>query len=233
MRGVLISGTDTDVGKTFVTAIIARQLVESGIRLGVYKPACSGARMVDGQLCWDDIEVLTQAGRIEDRGRICPQRFEAPLAPPVAARQAGQTVDWHLIQSGLTDWEQHADFVVVEGVGGLLCPLTESHSVADFAIWSGLPLIIVARLGLGTINHTLLTLEAAETRGIQVEGVILNDVDNSAGTPAATTNKKELERLCPVPILGTVSFGGRLLQLRECVDRERISWLREIDQRIA
>ena len=229
MRGVFISGTDTDVGKTFVSALIARQLAEAGVRVGVYKPACSGARVADGRLIWDDIETLAQAARVDDRDRVCPQKFEAPLAPPVAARQAGGCVDWRRVQFGLTNWNEHADFVLVEGVGGLLCPLTESHSVADFAIWSRLPVVIVARLGLGTINHTLLTLEAAESRGLEVEGVILNDVDNSAGSLAGKSNEVELERLCGVPILGVVPFGGRLLQLREHVDRERISWLREVD----
>jgi dethiobiotin synthetase len=229
MRGVLISGTDTDVGKTYVTALIARELVSAGVRLGVYKPACSGADVTDGQERWADLETLSQASGIADLDRICPQRFAAPLAPPIAAREAGRSVDWDVVQTGLTRWESDADFVLVEGVGGLLCPLTDSHSMADFAIWTGLPVIIVARLGLGTINHTLLTLEAAERRGLCVEGVILNDVDNQAETPAAVTNVSELRRLSPIPVLGTVSRHGQTLQLRDGIPRGRMAWLREID----
>ena len=229
MRGVLVSGTDTDVGKTRVTALIARQLVAAGVRLGIYKPACSGAEVTNGQMRWPDVEALSQASGITDIDRICPQRFSAPLAPPIAAREEGMSVDWKLIQSGLSYWESHADFVLVEGVGGLLCPLTESHSMADFAMWSKLPVIIVAGLGLGTINHVLLTLEAADRRGLTVEGVIVNDGGNHAGTPAAATNVVELERLCPVPVLGTVEFNGRAIQLRDGISRDRMAWLREID----
>ncbi len=229
MRGVLISGTDTDVGKTYVTALIARELVNAGVKLGVYKPACSGADVTDGQEHWADLETLSQASGITDHDRICQQRFAAPLAPPVAARQAGGSVDWDVIQAGLTRWESDADFVLVEGVGGLLCPLTDSHSMADFAVWTGLPVIIVARLGLGTINHTLLTLEAADRRELCIEGVILNDADDQADTPAAATNVAELARLSSVPVLGTVSCHGETLQLRDGIPRERMAWLREID----
>jgi dethiobiotin synthetase len=229
MRGVLISGTDTDVGKTYVTALIARELVSAGVKLGVYKPACSGADVTNGHARWTDLETLSKASGITELDRICPQRFVAPLAPPVAAREAGASVDWGLMQSGLTRWESDADFVLVEGVGGLLCPLTDSRSMADFAVWADLPLIIVARLGLGTINHTLLTLEAAEQRGLSVEGVVLNDVDNQADTLAAATNLAELARLSPVPVLGTVSCHGQTLQLREGIPRGKMAWLREID----
>jgi dethiobiotin synthetase len=229
MRGVLISGTDTDVGKTYVTALIARELVSAGVKLGVYKPACSGADVTNGQARWADLETLSKASGITDLDRICPQRFVAPLAPPVAAREAGAAVDWDVIRTGLTRWTSDADFVLVEGVGGLLCPLTDSRSMADFAVWADLPLIIVARLGLGTINHTLLTLEAAEQRGLSVEGVVLNDVDNQADTPAAATNLAELSRLSPVPVLGTVSSHGQAIQLRDGIPRGKMAWLREID----
>lgn len=230
MRGVLVTGTDTDVGKTFVSGLIARQLVSHGVRPGVYKPACSGARLIDGLNCWDDLNTLSEASGIDDIDSICPQRFVAPLAPPVAARCENSTVDWQLIKSGFDAWRSRADFVLVEGVGGLLCPLTDSHSMADFAMWAGLPAVIVARVGLGTLNHTLLTVEAAERRGLVVDGVILNDPDNSAGSLAAETNVAELERLCSVPILGMVLFGGRSIELREPVLRDRIAWLREIDR---
>lgn len=233
MRGVLISGTDTDVGKTYVAALIARELAAAGVCLGVYKPVCSGAEVVNGKPQWADLETLSQASGITDIDRICPQRLIAPLAPPVAAREAGTVVRWDSMQAGLSRWDGKADFVVVEGVGGLLCPLTESHSMADFAVWASLPVIIVARLGLGTINHTLLTLEAAERRNLHVEGVVLNDVDNHAATPAAATNVAELERLSPVPVLGTVASRGRTLQLRDGISRGRMAWLREIDGKFA
>lgn len=230
MRGVLISGTDTDVGKTYVSALIATELVAAGVRLGVYKPACSGAVESTGGRRWADLDELSRASGIADVEQICPQRFVAPLAPPVAAREEGRAVDWNLIQSGLSNWSQRSDFVLVEGVGGLLCPLTDSCSMAEFAMWAELPLLIVARLGLGTINHTLLTVEAAERRGVTVEGIVLNDVNDEAESAAAASNVAELSRLCAVPVVATVAHGGRVLQLRDHISRDRISWLREIDR---
>jgi dethiobiotin synthetase len=211
VNGLLITGTDTDVGKTFVTALIARELVEQGVRPGVYKPACSGAVESAGALTWSDVESLAEASKIADRLLVCPQRFRAPLAPPVAARLEGRSVDEGLLLNGLREWESRSDYVLVEGVGGLLCPLSESLSVADFAAAVGFPLIIVARLGLGTLNHSLLTLEAARHRGLSVAGIVLSDGDRLAETPAGQTNAAELARRTSVPILGIVRFGAESL----------------------
>ena len=224
MRGLFITGTDTDVGKTFVTALIARELVAAGIRIGVSKPACSGALLNGDSQHWPDLENLARAAEISDTNLICSQRFTAPLAPPVAARQEGRLVDLSAMQASLLDWEPHSDVVLVEGVGGLLCPLTEDQTIADFARWVGFPLLIVARLGLGTINHTLLTIEAARQRSLPIAGVILNDGDNQADTPAGQTNAEELSRRTDVPLLGIVPFQGQSLCLRDGITPARIDW---------
>jgi dethiobiotin synthetase len=129
------------------------------------------------------------------------------------------------MQENFLAWESRADFVVVEGVGGLLCPLTDQDSVADFAAWVGFPLLIVARLGLGTINHTLLTIEAAKLRKLIIAGVILNDEDGLAETPAAKTNFVELANRTDVPVLGIVGRGRRSVSLRDQETPARIDWL--------
>lgn len=231
MRGLFITGTDTDVGKTFVTAAIARQLRAEGNRPGVFKPACSGAeRGESGELCWHDVESLADAAAVSDRSLICPQTFEAPLAPPAAARLEGRSVSWQKMLDGVSRWADESeapqtDLLLVEGVGGLLCPLTEERSVADLAAAIGFPLIIVARLGLGTINHTLLTLEAARSRGLAIAGVILNDGRNLAETAAGKTNYGELNRLSGDLILGVFPFQGESVCLRDGRTSARINWL--------
>jgi dethiobiotin synthetase len=224
VNGLLITGTDTDVGKTFVTTLIARELVERGVRLGVYKPACSGAVDSAGQQIWQDIEALADVAGIADRSLVCPQCFVASLAPPVAARLEGRVVDDDLLRRGLNEWEARADFVLVEGVGGLLCPLSESLSVADFAESIGFPVIIVARLGLGTLNHTLLTIEAAERRGLALAGIILSDGAALAETPAGQTNAAELLARTNVPILGVVGFAARHFADCETGEPVQIDW---------
>lgn len=210
MRGLFITGTDTGVGKTFVTAWMARELAAQGVPVGAYKPACSGAETAaDGSAVWPDVAALSAAlthGFPSER--ICPQRFRAPLAPPVAARQEGGEVDAALLRAGAAWWEDRVEVLLVEGVGGLLCPLTDHETVADLAGDLGFPLLIVARLGLGTINHTLLTIEAARSRGLAVAGVLLNECEPAADDPAAASNPGELVPRCPVPVLGVLRHGG-------------------------
>jgi len=230
MRGLLITGTDTDVGKTYVTAAIARQLRATGCRPGVYKPVCSGAELaVTGERVWNDVEVLAGAAGIEDREIICPQCFRAPLAPPVAASQEGTSVSWQRMLDGVTAWQNttgplEIDLLLIEGVGGILCPLTEEHTVADFAVEVAFPVIIVARLGLGTINHTLLTIESAQARGLTIAGVILNDGQGLAETPAGRSNFDQLNQRIDVPLLGIVPSGDDSFRLRDGSTSARIDW---------
>lgn len=177
MRGFFVTGTDTGVGKTHVSCDIVRDLRKRGHRVGAYKPVCSGVRIAsNGRSVWDDVEELRNAlGGDVSEDQISPQRFDAPLAPPLAARQEGRSVDLVGLQSGFDSWRSQCDLLIVEGAGGLLCPLTERETMADLAMRFQLPLLIVARLGLGTINHTLLTIEAARARGLQIVGVLLNE----------------------------------------------------------
>ena len=207
--GLFITGTDTGVGKTFITALIAEQVRGEGVRVGAYKPACSGAVETMEGTVWEDVEALWRAtGDVFDRERIGPQRFPAPLAPPIAAREEGRSVDSELLRSGARWWESRCEFLLVEGAGGLLCPLTKEETVADLAADLGLPLVIVARATLGTINHTLLTIEAARARGLAIAGVLLNEAAPVAGDGSVATNGAEIERRSGVPVLGVVPHGA-------------------------
>lgn len=207
--GLFITGTDTGVGKTYVGAIVARDLRAAGLRVGVYKPAASGCRREEGELVSDDALLLWEAaGRPESLDRVCPQRFEAPLAPHLAAREEGRELDADLLRGGLDFWTARSDVVLVEGAGGLMSPLGDEEYVADLALDFGFPLIVVAKNALGTINQTLQTLIAAAVfrEGLPVAGVVLNRPTAAADDPSLATNRRELARRCVPPLLGEVLF---------------------------
>jgi dethiobiotin synthetase len=209
MQGLFITGTDTGVGKTFVTCGIIRALRERGVRVGAYKPVCSGGEAVaDGGFCWPDVEALSDAlGPAVPSERICPQRFLAPLAPPAAAECEHRQVDDALLLSGIDAWRLDADLLIIEGVGGLLCPLTDSMTVADFAARLGVPLVVVAALRLGVINHTLLTLEVARSRGLTVAGVLLNETGPDDGSNSSSI--LEISERAGTAVLGVVPFEAK------------------------
>ena len=210
MRGFFITGTDTGVGKTQTACLIARQLAARELRVGAYKPVCSGAEFdSNGQPFWDDIRRLSTAINVPAGiDEICPQRFLAPLAPPLAAAQEERKIDDRLLTTGADVWQGRADLLLVEGAGGLLCPLTATRNFADYAVELGFPLIIVARPGLGTINHTLLTIEAARSRRLAIAGIVFCQTMEMPDDPSVATNAAEIERRSGVPVFGTIPFGN-------------------------
>lgn len=230
--GFMVVGTDTGVGKTYVSAAIARQLTAEGVRTGVYKPACSGSitDQSSGRHYWEDVELLRQSiGATElPAERICPQTFHAPLAPPVAAEKEGRQIDEALLYEGARWWESRAEFLIVEGVGGVLCPLTSRQLIVDFARKLKYPLLIVARAGLGTINHSLLTIEALQQRGLTIAGLILNDVDPELSDESRLSNAAQIQQWTSVPVLSFVPFDwqSNLLQYQT---QDRIDW-RQLSQ---
>lgn len=211
-RGLFITGTNTDVGKTFVGAGIAQALRLAGHRVGVYKPAASGSVQQGERRLVEDAQRLWQAaGRPLDVDAVCPQAFLAPLAPHLAARAEGSTVDVELLTAGIEPWEP-SDIVLVEGVGGLMSPLTDHIYVADLASVFGYPLVVVAVNEIGVINQTLQTLVAASALhgGLSVAGIVLNDRDPETGAepkdPSRESNLAELTARCNVPILAHVRW---------------------------
>lgn len=212
-RGLFITGTGTEVGKTHVAALIARQLVAEGTRVGVYKPAASGCGRVDDELVSEDAVALWQAaGQPLTLDAVCPQCFAAPLAPNVAARDEGKRVDAELLRTGLDAWRDGFDFVLVEGAGGLMSPLSDDDYNADLACDLGLPLVVVAANRIGVINDTLQTVLTAEAKGLQVAGVVLNDATLNADESRAS-NADELQKRLDVPLLASVPWGGAFDQV--------------------
>jgi len=214
-RGLFITGTDTDVGKSYVAAMIAQTLHSQGHRVGVYKPVASGCEDIQGNIVSGDAVALWEAaGRPGSLEQVCPQRFMAPLAPHLAARAEGQTVDPTLLLTGIEAWHDQCDLIIVEGVGGLLSPLSDDVYVADLACDLGYPLIVVASNKLGVINQTLQTLltAAAYGEGLDVAGVVLCDTrgDTTGDTTGDTrdvsleSNPCELVERCASPLLAHV-----------------------------
>jgi dethiobiotin synthetase len=207
--GLFVTGTDTGVGKTYVTALIARALVAAGHRVGVYKPIASGCRREADRLVSDDAQSLwVAAGQPGELEEVCPQRFQAPLAPHLAAEREGRRIDWVRLRAGLDYWKARSDVVLVEGVGGLMCPWGEKQYVADLVRDFRLPLLIVARNALGTLNHTLLTLLAASSlcAGVPVAGLVLNNVAPPDSEACMATNHQQLANQCGPPLLAEVGW---------------------------
>jgi len=215
LPGLLITGTDTNVGKTYVAARIVAALVNAGHRVGVYKPVSSGvAETADaGESEASDPALLWHAaGRPGDLDRVCPQQFSAPLAPHLAAAAAGQQVDPELLRTGLDYWRNRSDIVIVEGVGGLMSPISVDDYVADLAAEFGFPLVVVASNALGVINQTLQTLITAATfrDGLDVAGIVLNQtVAPEAGDDVSlASNRRELEQRCVPPVVAELKWGA-------------------------
>jgi dethiobiotin synthetase len=212
VRGLFIAGTDTEIGKTYAAALIARSLVAAGNRVGVYKPAASGCSRQGDSLVSDDALALWQAaGSPGTLAEVCPQVFAAPLAPHLAAAAEGKQLDAALLRSGLDVWLERSDVVLVEGAGGLMSPLGEDEFVADLAYDLGFPLIVVARNALGTINHVLQTLIAAATfrDGLNVAGIVLNETAPRGADASLQYNAAEIRRLAVPPLLAEIAYQAR------------------------
>ena len=221
MNGLFLTGTNTGVGKTHVGAMIARALVAAGHRIGVYKPVESGCRREGEALIAADARQLWEAaGKPGDLSKVCPQRFEAALAPPQAAALKGSTVDRELLRSGLSYWQERSDFVLVEGAGGLMSPLSDGDYNADLAVDLGLPLVIVAANELGVINATLQTIITARSVAptLPIVGVILNQSTLRGEDASVGRNAEELRVRCDVPLLATVDFGQQHMN-------DEVDWL--------
>ncbi len=207
-RGLFVTGTDTGVGKTVIAGAIAEYLRSRGRDVEVFKPVASGCRHGGGgQLISEDGEFLAASGdSSRTLAEIVPVRYSEALAPNVAAARAGEAVDVGAIFDGYAAMVAGGKPIIVEGVGGLLCPLSDELWVIHLAKMMALPVVVVARAGLGTINHTLLTIAAARSAGLVVAGVVINRYLVEPGRPdiATETNPQQIATLGQVRILAIV-----------------------------
>jgi dethiobiotin synthetase len=194
---VFVTGTGTEVGKTVVAAAIARTLAEEGKRVAVFKPAVTG--LDEGGE--SDHALLRRAARSRQSDEeIAPYRYGPAASPHLAAAQAGQEIDPQRLLAAAGEASAGAEAVVCEGVGGLLVPLSPTYLVRDLAVELGYPVVLVAGPGLGTINHTLLTLESARAAGLRVTAVVLNPWPQDP-TAIERSNRETIAALGQVPVL--------------------------------
>jgi len=205
IKGLFVTGTDTDVGKTVIAAGLTAALRRRGVRAVYFKPIQSGCPEEGGRLIPTDARFARDlAGLTEPLEVLTPVTLRLPLAPGVAAAQEGMPVDLGRVAASLRELAGRYDYFVVEGAGGLYVPLIDtSFLVLDLIRWLRLPLLVVARAGLGTINHTALTVMAARQAGIEVAGIILNRYPK-APSLAEQTNPGVIEAITGRPILARV-----------------------------
>jgi dethiobiotin synthetase len=196
--GVFVTGTDTGVGKTVVAAAVCAALRVRGERVAVWKPVVTGTEEPRDPDWPPDEELLALAAGMES-AQVAPLTFGQAVSPHLAAELAGSAIEpAALLASARAAWAG-ADSLVVEGVGGLLVPLTSGFLVRDLARELALPLVVAARPGLGTINHTLLTVEAARAVGLRVVGVVLTPWPEDASV-MERSNRDTIERLAGVDV---------------------------------
>ncbi len=213
LNGIFVTGTDTEVGKTAVTAALAWALRKKGYSVGVMKPVATGCRMsarfkpgTPRELFSEDARILLSASGSNDPiDWVNPYRFEAPVAPSVALREtaAAGTISLQRIKTIYQKLASLHDIVLVEGIGGWAVPLNEKQSVEAMARCLNLPVLVVGRAGLGTINHTALTVEAIQNSGLNLLGIVLNRISRKPSL-AEKTNPSEISRITGIPVLGVV-----------------------------
>jgi dethiobiotin synthetase len=204
LRGVFVTGTGTGVGKTVVAAVIARSLASTGQRVAVFKPAVTGLDEGDEP---DHALLRRAAGSAQGDGEIAPYRYGPPASPHLAAALTGEEIESERLLATARAGAANADALVCEGVGGLLVPLCPGYLVRDLAVDLALPLVIAASPALGTINHTLLTIEAAQAAGLDVAAVVLTPwparpsrVEESNRETVASLAEVRVETLPPLDL---------------------------------
>ena len=206
-KGIFITGTDTGVGKTFVAVGLINALKEKGFDVCPMKPVETGCRTKRGKLIPEDTMNLIKASGIKETVDVInPYRFKHPLAPSVAAELEGKLIKKEKIFSAYNYLSKKYDITIVEGAGGIMAPLYKKYLFLDFIKDLKLPVIIISRPGLGTINHTLLTISAAKGRGVNILGVVINYAGPIKNDISVKTNPKTIENVGGIPVLGIVPY---------------------------
>lgn len=205
-KGLFITGTDTGVGKTFVAGALATLLRARQFDVGVMKPVETGCLRQDGRLQPQDALYLQEmAGATDPLDEICPYALEMPAAPSVAADAAGITLDLDWIAARFRELAARHQLTLVEGAGGMLVPLTETADYTDLMRKLDIPVLLVARASLGTINHTLLSIHWARHLELPILGVVVNSPTGPI-TPSEHANLRALATRLPTPLLGYLPY---------------------------
>ena len=205
MKGYFITGTDTGVGKSVVTACLTTLFKSRGENVGVMKPIETGVDPECSSAANSDAKFLMEVSGVQDAD-VCTYRLKFPASPYQAARMEGKEIDPAIILEKFRTLQSKHSMMLVEGIGGLLVPITPRYNVADLALEMRLPLIIVSRIKIGTLNHTLLTINAARQHGLKIKGVILNPPYEGKLDAIEKEQGSLIEELSDIPVLGTCPF---------------------------
>ncbi|SFR83389.1 dethiobiotin synthase [Anaeromicropila populeti] len=219
-KGIFITATGTDVGKTYVTALLVKKLRESGICAGYYKAALSGAEYCNGRLVPGDAQyVCRMAGIEEEPEQLVSYFYETAVSPHLAAVIHKQPIEKEVILQDFRKVKERYDYITVEGSGGIICPLRMDEKklmLEDVIKMLYLDVLIVAPAGLGTINSTILTVEYARQKGIEVKGIILNGYEPD--NVMHKDNKNQIEVLSAVPVIACVENNAEEINIAlECL----------------
>ena len=215
-QNLFVTGTGTDVGKTYVTGLIVKKLAQSGKKAAYYKAAMSGnERQPNGELIPNDaLHVKTIAQISQPLKKMCPYVYETAVSPHLASKMEGNPVELEQVLEKLDDLCGQYDYVTVEGSGGIVCPLrydTQEIFLKDLITARKMGCLIVAHAGLGTINAVVLTVEYMKSNQIPIQGIILNQYEQ--GNPLHEDNKFMCERMTGIPVLACVKNGDTELEL--------------------
>jgi dethiobiotin synthetase len=236
-KGLFITATDTGVGKTLVAGAIAKILSQKGKKVGIFKPVATGCKKTKQGLVSEDAEFLAHCADSEFALDIInPITFEIPAAPFACEKTENKKVDFEKIATAYNYIRSKTDLVIVEGIGGIRVPITKNIDVLSLAKAFALPIVIVTRAKLGTINHTLLTIDAIRQAGLLLAGVIINGYDEKTKNLAEKTNAAIIKESGKVEIMAVVPFDDTTNMKKFVIGQkilknlQNINWLKIIEQ---
>jgi dethiobiotin synthetase len=206
MRGVFVTGTDTEIGKTFASTVLIAALRERGLRVFPFKPVAAGATRVGSRWINEDTQALLAAAGLDEASAeaVTPLLLRAPMAPHIAARREGVAIELRALHAAFLRGAAGSDYAVVEGVGGLRVPLDERHDTVDLARALALPVLVVVGMRLGCLNHAILTAEAVRAAGLTLAGWIANELDPAMA--GLDENVAALEHRLRAPLIGRLPW---------------------------
>lgn len=215
-KNIFITATGTDIGKTYISALIVKKMREAGFNCGYYKPVLSGVEISDGKLIKSDCNYVIETAKIPTSADDCvTYRWEEAVSPHLAAQRAGERICINKILEDYQKASHKYDYLLIEGAGGITCPLIlsdkEKYLLKDLIKELGTNILIAADAGLGTINSILLTVEYAKANGIKIEGIILNNYE--PGNFMHQDNLKQVEYLTGIKVIATVERGQKDITL--------------------
>lgn len=204
MKSYFITGTDTDVGKTYVTAGLASAIKKNGIDIGIMKPFAAGIKEITGYKS-KDVQILSEAAQVKDDEKLInPYFFPIPASPYTATQNLGIKVDIAIAMDSFKKLKMMHDFLLVEGMGGVMTPILEDYFITDLVKDMNLETIIICSSRIGTVNHTLMTCKICKNSGIKIRGIIINNLDEH-GYPLDEL-KRDLESLTQLPVIGIIPY---------------------------